>query len=72
MLAFKLILSLINFFAVNPTKEYADAGFVLLYSGAGLVVPVAGDIKLMPGTVANAAYRRIDVDVATGRVKGLF
>ena len=45
---------------------------VLLYSGAGLVVPVAGDIKLMPGTVANAAYRRIDVDVATGRVKGLF
>ena len=45
---------------------------VLLYSGAGLVVPVAGDIKLMPGTVANAAYRRIDVDVTTGRVKGLF
>ena len=45
---------------------------VLLYSGAGLVVPVAGDIKLMPGTVANAAYRRIDVDVSTGRVKGLF
>jgi formate--tetrahydrofolate ligase len=45
---------------------------VLLYCGAGLVVPVAGDIKLMPGTVANAAYRRIDVDVSTGRVKGLF
>ena len=45
---------------------------VLIYRGAGLVVPVAGDIKLMPGTVANAAYRRIDVDVATGKVKGLF
>ncbi|MBQ9826396.1 MAG: hypothetical protein IJM61_04380 [Firmicutes bacterium] len=29
-----LILSLINFLAVNPSKEYADAGFVLLYSGA--------------------------------------
>ena len=45
---------------------------VLIYRGAGLVVPVAGDIKLMPGTVANAAYRRIDVDVMTGKVKGLF
>ena len=45
---------------------------VLVYSGAGLIVPVAGEIKLMPGTSASPAYRRIDVDVATGRVKGLF
>ena len=33
---------------------------------------VAGEIKLMPGTSASPAYRRIDVDVETGRVKGLF
>ena len=45
---------------------------VLVYKGAGLVVPVAGEIKLMPGTSASPAYRRIDVDVETGRVKGLF
>ena len=45
---------------------------VLIYRGAGLVVPVAGEIKLMPGTSASPAYRRIDVDVETGRVKGLF
>ncbi len=45
---------------------------VLIYSGAGLVVPVAGEIKLMPGTSASPAYRRIDVDVETGKVKGLF
>lgn len=45
---------------------------LLLYQGAGLVVPVAGDIKLMPGTASNAAFRRIDIDVASGRVKGLF
>ncbi len=45
---------------------------VLVYRGAGLVVPVAGEIKLMPGTSASPAYRRIDVDVETGRVKGLF
>ena len=45
---------------------------VLIYRGAGLVVPVAGEIKLMPGTSASPAYRRIDVDVATGHVHGLF
>ena len=45
---------------------------VLIYQGAGLVVPVAGEIKLMPGTSASPAYRRIDVDVETGKVKGLF
>jgi len=44
----------------------------LLYQGAELVVPVAGDIKLMPGTASNAAFRRIDIDTATGKVKGLF
>ena len=45
---------------------------VLVYKGAGLVVPVAGEIKLMPGTSASPAYRRIDVDVETGKVRGLF
>ena len=45
---------------------------VLVYQGAGLLVPVAGEIKLMPGTSASPAYRRIDVDVETGKVKGLF
>lgn len=45
---------------------------LLVYKGAGLVVPVAGSIKLMPGTASNPAYRRIDVDVDTGKVKGLF
>jgi formyltetrahydrofolate synthetase len=33
---------------------------------------VAGEIKLMPGTSASPAYRRIDVDVETGHVHGLF
>lgn len=44
---------------------------ILVYTGAGLIVPVAGDIKLMPGTCADPAFRRIDVDTATGRVTGL-
>ncbi len=44
----------------------------MVYRGAGFVVPVAGDIKLMPGTASDPAFRRIDVDTATGRVTGLF
>jgi formyltetrahydrofolate synthetase len=43
-----------------------------VYQGAGFVVPVAGDIKLMPGTASDPAFRRIDVDAETGQVTGLF
>ncbi len=45
---------------------------ILTYKGAGFVVPVAGAISLMPGTASDPAYRRIDVDVNTGKVKGVF
>ena len=45
---------------------------VLLYGGAGFVVPVAGTVNLMPGTGSSPSFRRIDVDVDTGRVKGIF
>jgi formate--tetrahydrofolate ligase len=62
----------------NPKLKGAPKGWslkirdILTYKGAGFVVPVAGDIKLMPGTASDPAYRRVDVDVKTGRVKGLF
>jgi formate--tetrahydrofolate ligase len=45
---------------------------IMVYKGAGFIVPVAGDIKLMPGTGSDPAFRRIDVDVNTGKVQGLF
>lgn len=45
---------------------------ILLYNGAGFIVVVAGNISLMPGTSSDPAFRRIDVDVETGRVKGLY
>lgn len=45
---------------------------ILTYKGAGFVVPVAGAISLMPGTGSNPAFRRVDVDVETGKVKGVF
>jgi formate--tetrahydrofolate ligase len=45
---------------------------ILVYSGAKFLCPVAGTISLMPGTSSNPAFRRIDIDVKTGKVRGLF
>lgn len=62
----------------NPSLKGVPKGWKLLvsdiltYKGAGFVVPVAGAIKLMPGTSSDPAYRRVDVDTETGKVKGVF
>ena len=62
----------------NPNLKGAPKGWrlqirdILTYKGAGFVVPVAGSIKLMPGTSSDPAYRRVDVNPKTGRVTGLF
>ncbi|MEW6082051.1 MAG: formate--tetrahydrofolate ligase [Bacillota bacterium] len=62
----------------NPALKGVPKGWrlsvrdILTYSGAGFVVPVAGAISLMPGTSSDPAYRRVDVDTETGKVKGLF
>jgi len=45
---------------------------VLIYSGAKFLCPCAGAISLMPGTSSNPAFRKVDVDVKTGKVTGLF
>lgn len=62
----------------NPTMKGVPKGWklfirdILTYKGAGFVVPVAGTITLMPGTASDPAYRRVDVDTETGKVKGVF
>ena len=62
----------------NPALKGVPEGWklnvrdILTYGGADFVVPVAGAISLMPGTAANPAYRKIDVDTETGKVQGLF
>lgn len=62
----------------NPNLKGVPKGWklfirdILTFKGAGFVVPVAGTIKLMPGTASDPAYRRVDVDTETGKVKGLF
>ena len=45
---------------------------ILIYSGSKFLCPCAGAISLMPGTSSNPAFRRVDVDVKTGKVMGLF
>jgi methylenetetrahydrofolate dehydrogenase (NADP+)/methenyltetrahydrofolate cyclohydrolase/formyltetrahydrofolate synthetase len=45
---------------------------VLIYSGAKFLCPCAGAITLMPGTSSSPAFRKVDIDVKTGKVTGLF
>ena len=62
----------------DPTKKGVPKGWtlpirdILVFSGAKFLCPMAGTISLMPGTASDPAYRRVDVDVETGKVKGLF
>ena len=62
----------------DPTLKGRPTGWTLpirdifAYKGAGFVTPIAGAIKLMPGTSSDPAFRRIDVDLKSGRVQGLF
>ncbi|MFO7964298.1 MAG: formate--tetrahydrofolate ligase [Desulfobacterales bacterium] len=62
----------------DPTLKGVPKGWtlpirdILIYSGAKFLCPCAGTISLMPGTGSNPAFRRVDVDPATGKVSGLF
>ena len=62
----------------DPTLKGVPKGWtlpirdVLIYSGAKFLCPCAGTISLMPGTSSDPAFRKIDVDIGTGRVTGVF
>jgi formyltetrahydrofolate synthetase len=62
----------------DPTLKGVPRGWtlpikdIMVYSGARFLCFVAGDVNLMPGTSSNPAFRRIDIDTATGKVRGLF
>ena len=61
----------------DPTLKGVPKGWtlpirdILIYSGAKFLCPMAGDISLMPATGSDPAFRKVDVDVKTGKVKGL-
>ncbi len=62
----------------NPALKGVPKGWrltireVLTYGGAGFIVPVAGSISLMPGTSSNPAFKRVDINLETGKVEGVF
>ena len=62
----------------DPTLKGVPKGWrlpirdILVYGGAKFLCPMAGTISMVPGTGSDPAYRRIDVDVETGKVTGLF
>ena len=62
----------------EPTIKGAISEWILpirdihVFKGAGFIVPIAGDIKLMPGTGSNPGFKKIDVNTATGKITGLF
>lgn len=61
----------------NPSLRGVPKGWqlyvrdVLLFYGAKLIVPVAGEISLMPGTSSTPNFRNIDIDLENLRVKGI-
>jgi formate--tetrahydrofolate ligase len=55
-----------------PTGWTLPIRDVLIYSGSKFLCPCAGTISLMPGTSSDPAFKRVDIDVKTGKVTGLF
>ncbi|MDC7219601.1 MAG: formate--tetrahydrofolate ligase [Spirochaetales bacterium] len=45
---------------------------IRLSAGAGFVYPLAGDIRTMPGLGSRPAFMDVDLDLATGKITGLF
>lgn len=62
----------------DPAKKGVPKGWILpvrdilIFAGAKFLCPMTGTISLMPGTSSDPAFRRVDVDVNTGKVTGLF
>lgn len=62
----------------DPALKGKPSGFTVpvrelrLSAGAGFVYVLVGEIQTMPGLPLEAAYSKVDIDVETGEVKGLF
>jgi formyltetrahydrofolate synthetase len=65
-------------FSHDPTLKGAPRGYRLPVRdirasvGAGFLYPLCGEMRTMPGLPARPAFVDVDLDLETGRVKGLF
>lgn len=61
----------------DPDLKGAPKGYtfpisdVRLAAGAGFVYPLSGEINTMPGLSSKPGYMGMDIDVETGKIKGL-
>ena len=64
--------------SADPSLKGAPTGFtfpireVRASVGAGFIYPMAGEMRTMPGLPSSPAAERVDIDLETGRVVGLF
>jgi formyltetrahydrofolate synthetase len=62
----------------NPALKGVPTGFNLTVrdirasAGAGFLYPLCGNMMTMPGLPSKPAFENVDLDLETGRVKGLF
>jgi len=64
-------------FSDDATAKGAPSGFSLRIRevrasiGAGFIIPISGEMQMIPGLPTRPAYYNIDVDVESGRIVGL-
>lgn len=62
----------------DPTLKGRPTGFIVpvrevrANAGAGFIYPLLGTMSTMPGLPTKASFLNIDIDLETGKVKGLF
>ncbi|MHC5012595.1 MAG: formate--tetrahydrofolate ligase, partial [Planctomycetota bacterium] len=62
----------------DPKRKGVPTGFTLPVRdirasvGAGFLYPLCGNMMTMPGLPSRPAFENVDIDLETGRVKGLF
>ncbi len=65
-------------FSTDATKKGAPTGFRITVReirasvGAGFLYPILGDMRTMPGLPTRPVFYDVDLDLATGKVVGLF
>ena len=65
-------------FSHDPKLKGAPRGYRLpvrdirASAGAGFLYPLCGDIRTMPGLPLRPAFVDVDLDLETGKIKGLF
>ncbi len=65
-------------FSHDPTLKGAPRGWTLpirdirASAGAGFLYPLCGAMRTMPGLPSRPAFVDVDIDLETGKVKGLF